>query len=383
MRSIFSKLFALVLVFVIALSGTVAYATPTDTPVTGTTVANCVVSFNVKDTTGVAFTDDIKVQLIDIAAGKTYDYVLTFADSYGIGKIPTLTVQANTTYNIAVTFPHSDSYAIVNADGSKIRNFAATENGVTLNWNVVIGGTAKQEATQNTDIKVNTGNKEADEAFSTFLSITKHIESDESWSGFLKIFSVYSESRADAFIKYCKGTREEWLAKTPYEQFLYYELYIRQCEYINASMYDYYYGTEQNFLTQNIYSTYGSMKRYGKDEAEAFKTIMKWQYSYIKEKGTPYNFMTGLNYLDLDKKAKAVDAKTEAQKAEQQDKKDMAQVEKDVKDAEDADKGIWGDTVAALKGNFLSILLLIALAGGLVWFILYCKNKNIDGDGKE
>jgi hypothetical protein len=383
MKKVFTMLFAFIMVVVIGTSGAVVYATEADKPATGSTAANCTVTFNLKDTTGVAFTDDVKVQFADIATGKTYDYTLSYAGSYGAGKTPKFTVLANTTYNITITFPHSDSYAIVNADGSAIKSFAATENGITLNWNVVIGGTAKQTTKETTTVKVDTGNKEADDVFSTFITATKHIESDDNWSGFLKVFTVYSKTRADAYVKYCKGTKEEWLAKTAYEQFLYYELYIRQCEYINAGMYDYYYGSEQNYTTQNIYSTYNSMKRYGETEADAYKTIMLWQYEYIKKNGTPYNFMTGLNYLDVDTSAKAVSPTEEAKKAEQQDKEAMEQVAKDVKASDGASKGIWGDTVSALKGNVISILLLIVLAGGLIGVIVYRKRKNIDSDTKE
>lgn len=369
MEKVLPRLIAfLVIAIGIILGATSVYAVP----LTGNEVENCVVTLKLKDTTGVAFTDDVEVIFTDISLGDEYSYILTYAESYGIEKAPTLNVQANTTYTISLSFPHSDVYSIVNADGSAIKSFAATTNGATLDWIVKLGGASNQVKKIEGEVSISTGNEEADKVFSTFINATKHIETDDRWTGFLHVFDVYAENRADAYVKYCKGTKDEWLNKTSYEQFLYYELYLRQCEYISASLYDYYYGSEQNFVTQNIFSTYNSIKRYGKEEAEAYKAIMLWQYQYIKQNGTPFNFMSGINYLEV------VDPIKEKRETLQQDKEAMEQVLNDVKSTEK--KGHWNDALFAIKGNLISVLILIVLVVGLFILIIYRKRKNIDGD---
>lgn len=394
------KILAVVIVFVILWVAAImpcadAYATAGEVPLTGNTVTNCTATINLVDTSTLAFTDDVKVIFTDISLGKTYEYTLKYAESYGFGKTVSLNIQADTTYNVSFDFPHSNVYSIVNSDGSAITKFAATADGVALNWNIIIGGEEKQDTKQTTQINVSTGNDEADQVFSSFLSATKNIETDSSWDGYMKIFTIYSELRADYYIKYCGGSKEEWIAKSPYEQFLYYELYLRQCDFMESGMNNFYYGSEENFIKQNISTTYKVIKKYGEAEAEAYKTIMLWQYEYIKANGAPYNFMTGLDYLDVVGKEQGAEPAEEAgqtQNQEQQGQQDNEPTELTKVDQKTADnnepaiqsnnkpvkeeKGIWNDTVSALKGSVFSIILLVILVIGLIAVIIYHKKKN-------
>lgn len=383
-------LFQLIALLLIVFGSTFVYATETDgsltedIPLTGDELVYCNVMINVTDKTSVPIKEDINITLTDISVGKAYYCTITFDEHYGIGKPQVLKVLANTTYKVNISFNHSDKYSIVNFDGSEIETFHATESGYLFNWNIVSGGTVLKEKSDGiSNIEINTDNKEADSVLFDFIHATKHIQQDEAWRDFLDIYELYSEIRVDRYVKYCGGTEEEWLAMTPYEQFLWYELYIRQCMYIDEGEYSFFFGSEEDFIKYNISSIYLTINSYGKAEAEAYKTIMLWQYNYIKLNGKPFNLMSGFKYTEIESNDSIDAFETEMKDMNESDEVRETQIEEKTSHEDDAEeKGIWSDVITKLKENIISFILLFILACGLITITIIKNHFNID-DSEE
>lgn len=394
----------LTIVFMLVLSMQMTYATETtenentdNVPSTGSEAVWCDVEILLNDMTGVLFTDDVTVTFKDIASRNVYSLILEFSE-YGNGNAQTIQVLANTTYDIEVSFEHSDLYSVTDIDGAEIDKIHATEQGLQFTWIVKKGGVTDEVAEEeNTVIDIDTGNAEADEVFSKFINATRHIEHDQDWSGFLNIYDLYAENRIPLFETYAGRDGEEWLNMDSYEQFLWYELYLREEDNLHAGMYNFYYGSESNYVANSLQTPYSSIKLQGKEEAEAFKEIMMWQYNYIKENGSAFNFMTGLNYLEVNPDSEAVDPALEQEKASEQDEKDLEQLKEDFdadtlkmieEEQSQEDKiqktsGFWQEALEGLKDNVISILLLIALAVGLSIIVYKRKKLNVDGDEEK
>ena len=374
------RVFSLLMLFLLLMTSVnFVYGTETDIPLTGKELVYCTVVFNITDKTGQSFNEDINVTLTDISMGKTYYCTIKHEEHYG-KQIPyVLEVQANTTYKISIHFNQSDKFMLVNSDGSEIKSFHATESGYTFNWDIVASDSKTEDAAAaNSEFEINIEDEEAYTVFNNFLNKIKHIEYSEDWKPFLRIYDVYSKSRAVKYVEYCGGTQEEWLEMTTFEQFLWYELYLRQRSYLAVGQYDYFFGSEEKFLGQNINTIYGTMKNYGEEEAEAFKEIMLWQYNYIKANGGPYNFMAGFHYLKAKEELPSNDLNSDNEEVSVQDTETEEIEENENNEEVSEEKGIWTDVIIKLKENTFSIILLFILLCGL-GIVMFIKNRrNID-----
>jgi len=372
MKKAFRKFMMIFLTFVLCMGiAMTTYATETkEDPITGNGTVYCELSFYLTDDTGGDFKDDIEVTLTDIAVEKTYDYTLTKENSYGSKDIPKLSVLANTTYEVAIKSDNKE-YTIVNKDGSEIEKFAATEDGHDLYWKIV-----EKEAIKESEMKeliIDSGNKEADVAFEKFYEAIKGIENNPDWENFFVKYQLYENMEAEAYVNVVGGTEDEWKAKTLFERFVYYESYVRIAEYMSFGNYERYFSSEDNFYANAISSSYIHIKRYGEVEAEAYKTLMMWQYNYIQENGSPFNFITGLSYLES-----ASVPETEKIQTNSMDDTDISDEDFEKIVQEEEETGIWSELFKILKNNIFSIVIGLVLIAVVVGMIIYRKKYNED-----
>lgn len=147
----------------------------------------------------------------------------------------------------------------------------------------------QQEIAQIADLTVDTGNTEADTIFNTYLETAVLMVDDPEYS---TMFALYRGRAEEWYVEYAGGTSEEWNSFTDMEVFCWDALYLSQITCLESGMYDYYYGSIENF------HAYALPVHYRMDEVQeaAYFEIMDWQYNYITTHGVPYNFMTGEAY---------------------------------------------------------------------------------------
>jgi uncharacterized protein YdaT len=151
---------------------------------------------------------------------------------------------------------------------------------------------------------------------------------------------------------------------------------------------------------------------------------MLWQYDYILSHGTVYNFMTGFNYIESSSGALPINPSKEREDNQERDKNDIDEVLKEFEsDAQggvasttgqstittvdslrdnqngaaasahsganisddstpqgNANKGIWDSTIARIKGNILTFVILMLLLAALSFVLVYRKINAIKND---
>jgi hypothetical protein len=102
------------------------------------------------------------------------------------------------------------------------------------------------------------------------------------------------ETLAKHYVSYCNGTVEEWQAKSEFEQMLIYETYLTiapLADEEDENRFNRYFGSEESYFSI-IGGYYEELKDSGYIAiSEAYKELMRWQYRYIIEYKSAYNFM--------------------------------------------------------------------------------------------
>jgi len=350
--------------------------------ITGNTAAICALTISISDETGMEFGDDIDVEIVDIAAGVRYGFKLDF-ENYLLGSDVNALVIANTTYRVTLSYPSADRYTIYNRqDGTVIDRFAATESGYTADW--VIRKTDEASGQTIVALRANSGNEEADAMFQAFYDAVKHIDGNEAWRGFYLTYDVYEKTHAERYVQFCSGTEEEWFAKSFFERFLWHETYLRTLGYIALGNYDWFFSSEKAFVDNTIGNAYRSLNTHGDGtEAEAYKTLMLWQYEYFLSHGTVFNFLTGMDYFESVYGAVPVNPIADGEDEVRQGHGDAPELMggaalSDTNElVNSAGSGIWDKTISEIKGNLVTLGLLLVTLAALVGVIVYRRRRAI------
>lgn len=223
-------------------------------------------------------------------------------------------------------------------------------------------------STYATEIEINTGYEEADTAFQTFYDETKHMDNNSDWDNLYLVYQVYENTHAEQYAEICNSTVDDWKSKSNFERFILYETYVRVAVYGNLGDYDRYFSSEKDFLNHTISNACEYLNRLGDGaEAEAYKTLMLWQYDYILENGVPYNFLTGLNFVE----SRTAEATQEAHESQELEQKELEEIREEL--LEETAEYIESDN--ANDGDIFGkvILVIIVLCVGVLGIIIYRK----------
>lgn len=144
---------------------------------------------------------------------------------------------------------------------------------------------------------VHTGNKQADAVFNKYLEKASNLIVNEKHATRIISCENFDELYKEYYVKYGKGTEEEFANMTTFEKILWYELYMLPlCTLVEFS-YDSSFATLDIFLDKVCKPIYEQYKSSDIELAEAYYEIMEWQYYYITENHAVYNFMTGEDSL--------------------------------------------------------------------------------------
>ncbi|MCL2321815.1 MAG: hypothetical protein FWC47_06890 [Oscillospiraceae bacterium] len=365
-------------------------------PPTGGNVEYSYLSFNVTDKTNGEYIDDIKVVLKDIAAGNTYEIVL----GKDIDYTNITSVLANTTYKITLEYPHSNEFIVCNSDGTVIDKFGATVDGYVFDW--IVKSISDTQA--NTTAKITeVSNSKADDStvkdgetlFKEFCGLMEKTESDTHWSNFYSVYDVYKYTESKQYATVCKGDTSDWLKLSDFDKSIWYETYIRLCNCIELSDYDYFFGSDGNFLNNTINNTYHNLTLFGDgSQAEAYKSLMLWQYNYFLINAKFYDFVTNLNYIQINKDStskKVISQNQEQVNVTDSQTQSQTQIQEGIKETvkdiftgnpiqSNPDKNIWGKTGEVIKSNITTIIIFIVLSSILGGVMLYRKRKTIEDE---
>lgn len=359
------------------------------TPIGETGAEDCRLTFSLTDKTNGIFIDDITITLLNTETNVEYTYTMTSAD-YLFG----ITVGGNVkqgNYNIALNYASKGQFTVQNADGTSISSFTADSTTHTFNWEAISNesvtkndaqGNAANDNTATETFIVDTGNEEANALWSAFLDSVSVIETDSKYSQILKIVQDTADFNAGYYANITNRSKDEYLEMTPFEQFLWYSTYILPVNAITSSDYDTYCGTVAKWNANAVGIPYNWLTTYGTSEmADAYRTLMEWDYKYFTEHGAVMNFITGKTSLendDLDVLT-TEDANGNDGDPTKEEIEELMEEEK----ATEEDKGIWGDTVSLIKDNAITLAILLILVGATIGVVIYRKRKTIDDDKNE
>lgn len=137
--------------------------------------------------------------------------------------------------------------------------------------------------------------EEAKAAFDTFMAAASQMENNSEFDTVFSYYEKMEDSFAQRYAEYYIGIAAEYKEMTPFEQFLWYELYINPVMYTTLVGYDTYFsdlGRYQATVTSTCYSALKRQGDSGKEIANAYQSLMEWQYNFFVEHGSMYNFIT-------------------------------------------------------------------------------------------
>lgn len=385
----------IVVVFCFMILRMTAFATEID-PVNEPNMNDCRLTFSVIDKTNGIFTEEIKISMMNINTYVEYNYIVTSAEYlFGI-TVGGYIKQGE--YKIALNYASKDQFIVQNADGTPIDSFIANSDAHTFDWVIVGkgGDDSSQKGEKDTEVDENSGkidNPEADELWKNFLKSVSVLETDSKYLAILKLYETSKTSFARTYVKiYEDKTEEDFYNMTPFERFLWYTTYGRPVSASRSETYEVYFGSIDKWNSNVIGSTYKFLKNQGATEqAEAYKKLMEWQYNYFMQNGEMYNFMSGKSYktyieanhkIELSKSddTSKHDQDPTIEENKEEFEEEIQKLIEEEKNTTKTKKGIWSDTIALLKSNTLTIVILFILVGATIGVVIYRKRKAIDDD---
>ncbi len=338
----------------------------------------------------------------------TGQYDFTKGNSWGNGRAIIVTVEAPVTFRVNFS-GLEDGYKIVNTlDLSEDIIFETISGGTaSVYWSVFdsdnITGTVDGisddtiELTSGSEMLLQADNdsriiemEEAEELYQNFLSATAFIADDETWqNNVLVVYQLYAEAAINGYASWYEnyvdgGTKEDFLAMSLYDRFVWVETYLTFAYYVNSGDFNKYFGNEDNFntyATGNFINRIENISGYEPVE-EAYLNLVQWQYDYVTENGVPFNFINHRPYLDeagsLPESAAETESETIADDAEMEEireelmaelsEEEIAELSGDTETSEEADGSSSGG-----MGVVIVLLVVVVVVGGGAFFFLRKK----------
>lgn len=371
MRTI-KKLSAMILVLAIVFSamGVTAFASETSSPPTGNSEVRCTLTFRVGyiPSGDKPFNSDLAVKLVDVATNQEHQFLLKASEAYGAGK--TFSVLANTTYDVTVSIINDDGrFKVVNADGTPITKYAATETGLPIAWSIKEKTDA--DTPKNTDEKPEElkGSENASDMLKAFSDNTSFIATNPKYKAFLEMWA--SATYKKAFLEEQGNTEDSWNAMSLYQKASYSLLYIYPKKCIlggNSELY----AKDRNTFIANLDIQRSTLKNIENGDAVYDAIVAAWDWHWN-------NWETNRNFIN------PFEGTTYGQKDQVKNGDDFVLTEEEKKDIEKEvplreELSNPSTFMNLLKNNFITILILLAVGIGLGVVIYRNRKKNMGED---
>jgi len=136
--------------------------------------------------------------------------------------------------------------------------------------------------------------EEASMAWDAFLEVVSVMETDPAYSTIIKVYENTETVYSQHYHTVTGKDAQEYIDLTSFEKFLWHSTYITPAIInVNTSDYETYFGAIAKWNSNVVGNTYQLLKTQGAvEQAEAYKTLMEWQYNFFVEHGMMYNFIT-------------------------------------------------------------------------------------------
>ena len=389
------KCFATILaVLMLAITPLTAYATEAETY----TENSANVTFYITDETngeypGSAFT----AIMTDNTGTITDEYTFSAGNSWGNNRYPKYTMTAPATYTVEFE-GLDDGYEVIDTltRSDKVTFETAKGGSPQVLWSIVksAGGAAEEEPEAETTItpqaetdSFTVSDEGADEVYNAFLEATAFIAEDTAWqNNVLAEYSLFEGRYASWYASYVEGgTEEDFLAMSLYDRFVWGETYLMFAWAVNTGTFSEYFGSEEVFadrITDNLVNRIQNARDLtnGQQVVDAYLALADWQYNYVKDSGVPFNFINNRSYLEEIGEMPETDEETKSDEEELSEAAEELLEDADDKTKDEAEKGIWDDTMNALSRNIVTVLIFIVLIIALLFVIQKRKRLNKDDD---
>lgn len=167
---------------------------------------------------------------------------------------------------------------------------------------------------------------EADSLWNAFLEKVSVIETDSQYASILKITQDTAEFNAGYYETATGRSKDEYLNMSAYEQFLWYSTYVLPVNGTSASGYSTYLSSVDKWNSNVVGVPYNWFTTYGTQEmADSYRALMEWDYAFLMQTGSVYNFITGQtsaeenpDYVILDPALRSAEQAAQAQQEVQQ-----------------------------------------------------------------
>ena len=300
-------------------------------------------------------------------------------------------------------YASKEQFTVQNADGTAINSFKADSETHTFDWVIVrnSGEVTPQKSITETkadEYIAKTNNPEADKVWNTFLESVAILETDSKYEVVMKFYETTKNNFARNYVKVCEDkTEDDYLKMTPFERFLWYSTYVTSVLSTTYANYDTYFSSLGKWNSNVVGGAYHLLKNQrATEQAEAYKTLMEWQYNYFIANGSMYNFITGKSSIEENSKLEKVSPDSANGKDKDPSKEDIQSLLEETgiskeeiqslieeeKNSTKADNGTSNDTVSHIKGNAFMITILLILVAATIGVIVYRKSKAISNHKK-
>lgn len=338
------------------------------------------ITFKIVDDTDGVFGEDITLTLTSQGSNKSYEFVFSASDNY---KEATYSLAYGYVYDVTISYPSKDTgkYHIITRSGGEIEPIRLYEDKITLNWLIIaVGGEDMPTEPDRLD-------EEAPIVYEEFLAVAQNITEDKpEYRDIYEHLSKMEDSYARYYENYCGKPMGDWYTFTPYEQMLVYYLWVKPCAIVAYDRPSYYLGNEKMFLNNGLVSELNYFEWYSTELEEAYRTISTWNYFYYLQRGEFYNFVADITERNAPATEPTQPEEIQPQEPSVAETKptptETKVTETQPTEPEETEpteeKTGWAAVAEGLKGNVITIALLL-IGGGILFYITAIKKrKNID-----
>jgi hypothetical protein len=271
----------------------------------------CDVTFFLVDETG-KYEGSVVVGFTNAATGlpDVPTLELSYANSYGSSIPFVYSVPFGKTYNLQFLFPEAKDIAVFSADGTPAPNSIVTNKPALALYLKIAYITAENtpapEGAVSADSpqgvfdpqRIDDANKEGNAAFTEFINAMNPTALDPDWKGFYEKYKNGEKAVSSDYELYTGRPAQEYLDMNLYERFLIQETYMLLYNACISSISTKTFSSEKNFKTNVLTLPLYAMEIVQKDtqfEQDAYTKLMLWEYTFVKENGLPYNYITGVS----------------------------------------------------------------------------------------
>ncbi len=269
------------------------------------------------------------------------------------------------TYSIKITGLNSSKYMLYTQEENRFGDtLEATKDRYRLQLIVKkVDENISDEPAYSQGIKKQITDKydeEADKLWRSFRLSLIAAKDDPNFESIINTVNSRESQIASDYEIITGNDKSEYINMNIVTKFALYSAYVSPASYSLSGDFDTYFGSLDKFESYTVGTTYNMLKQLEDTNVEqTYRALMQWQYQYFSEHGLMYDFLENSAYNEDEFIIKQ-------------------EIQPEVKEVKK--KGIWDDTIDAIKKHIVSICICLVLLLILLGIKLYKKHKTIDDE---